>query len=197
MQSWQILLAGFGGSAVLITALGFFSKALVKQLLEKDIEEFKNSLKIATVEHEIIFSRLHDKKIEIISDLYASLKEVLLKARDYVEVLGYQGQPTRKEKRTALYEAVNAFAIKFEKNKIWLEEELSKKIESLYTELIKPARELIAEEMLSEEKLPSNKHQKWLEAFEKYQKEIPDVVSLIESEFRKELGVFKAGSKGR
>lgn len=44
-----------------------------KATLLKDVEAFKSTLQLATIEHRIRFSKLHDKRAEVIQDLYGKL----------------------------------------------------------------------------------------------------------------------------
>jgi hypothetical protein len=41
--------------------------------LSKDVEEFKSNLQLATIEHQVRFSKLHDKRAQVIQDLYGKL----------------------------------------------------------------------------------------------------------------------------
>lgn len=85
-----VALGALGGNAFLVTALGFLAKALVGNSLAKDpsrfqaemkaasdrsIEEFKSQLGLAAVEHEVRFSALHEKRAEVIAEVYKRLAE--------------------------------------------------------------------------------------------------------------------------
>lgn len=149
---------------------------------------------MAAFEHEIVFSRLHDRRVEIIAELYSLLKDVLFKAQNFSNPLGYTGDPTREEKRKIFSDALNKFSEQFEKNKIWLDESLCNEVQKLYKELIAPAREMILAELLSEDGDHDAKRKKyttWFEAHQKYENEVPRAVILLENEFRKVLYVTK------
>ena len=79
MELWQSLLVVFGGNAVLLVMLAFFSRSLMDTLLAKNVEQFKNDLasasqiaierlradlRLTAIEHEVRFSRLHEKRAE-------------------------------------------------------------------------------------------------------------------------------------
>ncbi len=162
----------------------------MQNLFTKDIEKFKHTLTIAAFEHQIIFSRLHEKRVEIIADLYSSLKDVLFKAQDFSSLFD---DGIKDKKRDEFSKTVNEFYIKFEKNKIWLEETLCNKITEIYKELISPAKEMILADIISREDSSSvrKKYTTWFESHNKYQKDVPEAISLLENEFRKELGVVK------
>ncbi len=192
MDVWGIVLISLGGPITLLAAMAFFSKALVSHLLDKDIETFKKSLELRSYEHQIVFSRVHERKVEIISNIYASLKEVLRKAQDFSNIVTFEGEISQDEKRRALGKATKDFDELFEKNKIWLPKDLSDKIEGSFIELIAPAKDFIFSDMIARGD-PSHlkdKYQKWVFAHEKYKKEIPEVFAALEKEFRREIGVF-------
>src|SRR5689334_14475556 len=63
-------LLDFGVSAtLLISAAGWLTQNIITHRLSKDIETFKTSMR----EHEIRFSRLHEKRAEVIAELYSYL----------------------------------------------------------------------------------------------------------------------------
>src|SRR5258706_3765597 len=90
MNAWQSLLLAFGGNAALLLVLGWLARSLGSQLLAKDLEQFKASLaaassaaterlkhdlQVAALEHEVRFSKLHERQAEVIAEAYALLVE--------------------------------------------------------------------------------------------------------------------------
>jgi hypothetical protein len=82
---WEQLLFLFGGNAMLLAVLGYLFKSLLSQLLTKDIEKFKSQLKadadvsierlkstlqMTALEHQVRFSKLHEKRALVVADLY-------------------------------------------------------------------------------------------------------------------------------
>jgi len=72
-MDWIGILKNLGFFTVLTTALGFLSRSLIKQVLNRQIEEFKHNLEMRAFEHKVIFSNLHEKRAEIIISLYSKL----------------------------------------------------------------------------------------------------------------------------
>ena len=62
MEPWKALLVAFGGNVTLLFLLGYFGRSLVSQVLAKDIEKFKADLQLAAVEHQVRFSKLHERR---------------------------------------------------------------------------------------------------------------------------------------
>ena len=92
MSIWETLLAAFGGTAALLALLGYLGRTAIKYWLDKDLdvhkanlrlaevestERLKNSLQLAAYEHQVRFTRLHEKRAEVISKLYELLREQL------------------------------------------------------------------------------------------------------------------------
>ena len=96
---WEQLLIVFGGNATLLIVLGFLFRSLISQLLTKDIEKFKTQLKadadksveqykstlqMTALEHQVRFSKLHEKRGEVLADVYERLVESERLAKQYV-----------------------------------------------------------------------------------------------------------------
>lgn len=73
MELWQSLLVAFGGNAAVLLVLGFLGRSLMSSVLAKDIEKFKADLHVAAIEHEVRFSKLHEKRAEVLAELYKLL----------------------------------------------------------------------------------------------------------------------------
>ena len=92
MEAWQVIVAAVLGNAAVLAVLGFLAKALLGQLLQRDIlsfqfelkakadsatEQLKSDLQIRTIEHQVRFSRLHEKRANVIADLNGLVVEAL------------------------------------------------------------------------------------------------------------------------
>lgn len=87
METWQIIiLLVLGGTPV----LKWFVKSLIEKMLAKDLERFraslnseanstierlKHELQLVSLEHQVRFSKLHEKRAEVIAELYGLLVE--------------------------------------------------------------------------------------------------------------------------
>jgi hypothetical protein len=82
--NWQEFLATFGGQTALLAAVAYLIKTLVSSRLEKDAEAFKadlkrnsdieierlkNALQMTALEHQVRFSKLHERRAEVIGEL--------------------------------------------------------------------------------------------------------------------------------
>ena len=89
--NWQEFLTTIGGQVVLLGAVGYLIKTLVSSRLEREteaykaelkrnsdieIERLKSSLQMASVEHQIRFTKLHEQRVEILTRLSREIEEV-------------------------------------------------------------------------------------------------------------------------
>src|SRR4051812_19160277 len=99
MELWQSLLVAVGGNAALLLVLAFLGRSLLSVLLAKDVEEFKAKLQAdsqttmvklqadlqqTAVEHEVRFSRLHEKRARVLAELYKLLVVANWEADNFV-----------------------------------------------------------------------------------------------------------------
>jgi hypothetical protein len=88
MTPLEVVLVTFGGNAILLAVLGFLARSLISQLLAKDLRQFETKLSQASVvaaeelkhrfsmiahEHNVRFSRLHEKQAQVLEEIYAKL----------------------------------------------------------------------------------------------------------------------------
>ena len=96
-------------------------KARLQADADMEIEKLKNSLQMVAVEHQVRFSKLHEKRAEIIADLYARLVDAEREGDHFVKVASWDD-----EKRREAYEAINQNLLDLyyfvEKNGIYLPE---------------------------------------------------------------------------
>lgn len=98
-------------------------------------EEIKSSVGIGTLEHQIKFSKLHEKRIEVIEGLYHRLVAMETKGKDFI----YRSGPTH-ELGPQFYEAkqaIDEFIAYSKLNKFWVDEVLFDEIESVALSLDK------------------------------------------------------------
>lgn len=73
-------------------------KAKLKSELDVEIEKLKSQLSIAASERQVRFSRLHEKRADIIADVYASLKTLMNALANYVKPFEFGGEEPRSER---------------------------------------------------------------------------------------------------
>src|SRR5580693_6552088 len=98
-MDWQRVAANVGSSAAFFSAAAWFAKRVVTEQLARSTEAFKaqvkaqadmeveklrNSLQIAATEHQVMFSKLHEKRAEVIEQTYKRLTTLFSNAQRFV-----------------------------------------------------------------------------------------------------------------
>lgn len=146
MDAWQTLLLAFGGNAALLAVLAFAGKSLLEKLIARDtkrfeselqaksaatIEQLKNELQLKTIEHQVRFARLHEKRASVIAEINGHLAEVMWEAESFLSPMQWAGDPPMEEKhRGAMNKLVEFFRF-FDKHRIYLPEALCSSLEKL------------------------------------------------------------------
>jgi hypothetical protein len=173
MTYWQEFLKVLGGAAVLVGVLGYLVKTLVSHLLSKDrdahknslstesakqlaeykdklgaasrkeIEGFKATLQILTQDSIVRFTKLHEKRIEILSEMYSLLEDActsMESLKSYCETGNIEFTKDRAKEAAAANNKLLPF---FRKNKLYFSSALSRQIEDVIHALHGSAFDLV------------------------------------------------------
>jgi hypothetical protein len=95
MEPWQTVATAVLGNSVSLAVLGWLGKSLLEKIIQRDsknfeaelkakadsaIERLRSDLQLRIIEHQITFSRLHEKRATVIAELNALLSETLWEA---------------------------------------------------------------------------------------------------------------------
>ncbi len=138
MELWQSLLVAFGGNAALLLVLGFMGRALLSNALDKDLEKFKGQLQLAATEHEIRFSRLHEKRADVIAELYKLLVKATWEAESFASPMEWSDEPDKKQKYVTAMNAIAEYYRFFDQHRIYVSPELCLKLEDFAKKLRLP-----------------------------------------------------------
>ncbi|WP_310462815.1 hypothetical protein [Sphaerotilus sp.] len=207
METWQTILLAIGGNTAVLAVLGFLGKSLLEKLVARDtkrfesdlkaksdaaIEHLKGELQLKAVEHKERFSRLHEKRATVIAELYGCLVEMLSEAESFFSLVEWEGESNKAEKhRVAMSKLVEFFRF-FDKNRIYLPEELCESLENL---AMKVHSHIISfgvyaryrEEGLNDH-IRENKEKAWNAGWDAIKNEAPKARKLLEERFRDLLG---------
>lgn len=102
-------------------------------------EEIKASINISTVEHQIKFNKLHDKKIEVIEGLFQRLIKMEDACKEYLLL----SHPTRDltEKFSGVQNDISEFISYSKFNEFWIEDDLFNEIKAICLKIDKIAHE--------------------------------------------------------
>jgi hypothetical protein len=143
MSHWQEMVLAFGGQVGLLALLAFLGRSLIGHWINKDIERFKHDLtstaasaiektrhelRLAATEHNIHYSKLHERRAEVIATLYRKLVETYWAYYGFVSPLEVHGEPTKLEKFGEVHQAAATLFRYFEENRIFLPSEICETI---------------------------------------------------------------------
>ena len=206
MNPVYIIISSIGGSATLFLALAWLTRKLLSQLLAKDVEkfkselqlrtnielsEFKSTLELAAYEHQYRFGRLHEKRAEIISELYSAIFDLQKSVGDFIDSLPVSTPEHNKKNLLTVWKAADHFKAIYGRNRIYFNESVCFKIERLNASLSAPVSTLAAQMNLAGEQNWDSLGKIWLDAQGKFDSEVPDIKNELENEFRMILGVQK------
>jgi hypothetical protein len=176
----------------IVTALAGLA-AIYVAIRAPRIEQLRADLQRELVEHDVRFSRLHERRIEVIGDIYRNLVRAERAFASWTQPLQMAGDKNWDEKGTVAVAAATTFVEHFQENRIWLEPDLcddvQKVVHGLYTAYVKFTIYDPEDKSAWYERF-----EKWREAWGAVSKEVPPVREKIEARVRLLLGVTPAGS---
>jgi len=187
-----------GASAVLLAYLG---RTLLRHWLDKDLESYKANLSAehargleqhkaslarASLEHQVQFTRLHERRAKIIARVYAKLDQFHLAMREWTRSMRIGQRRDMSELRDSALTARNDFVEYYWRNAIWLERGICDAINDLIGQLDEPIFDFVID--VNDKGFP-NDRKAWLAASEKLTKDVPKARQAIEKRFRAILGV--------
>jgi hypothetical protein len=207
METWQTVLLALGGNAAFLAVLGFLGKSLLEKLIARDtkrfetdlkaksdaaIEHLKSELQLKTIEHQVRFARLHEKRADVIAELYGFLVEMLWEAESFLSPMEWAGEPNKEEKhRVAMNKLVEFFRF-FDKHRIYFPEELCGSLEQLALQVRSHVISFGVYVRFKEESLNDhtreNKERAWNAGWDAIKTQVPAARKLLEEEFRALLG---------
>ncbi len=157
-----------GGSSVLLVVVAFLAKSLVSGLLEKDLSDFKNNLKmqsdsaierlkgelqmksasaieqlkselqITTIEHQVRFSKLHENRAEVIAELYKNLVQAINANLSAAFYKEMSGESEKGKEFIAAVVNLGEFYDYFNINRIYLSNHLCHMLDEMWGNLTAP-----------------------------------------------------------
>lgn len=207
MEAWQTILLALGGNTILLAVLGWLAKSFVSQLLTKDVEAFKSTLKAeaeaasqklrhelekASIEHQVRFSKLHEKRAEVIAELYSLLVQAHWDISSFVSPMEMHGEPDKLEKYVAAMNSVADFYRYFDKQRIYIPENLCNQINEFVQEMRRKAIGFGIYVHYDDKTLLDHtykeKQKAWADAWEYLDQKVPDAKIALENELRGILG---------
>lgn len=160
-------------------------KAKLKAESDLEVEKLRSQLSLIAKEHEVVFSKLHEKRAEIIAKFYSKLNLVHVRLTDYVNPFERPGGPTKDELFRFLVDAHKEFSDLNISSAIFLPAKIDHKIGELNKELLQIGNEFT--EMVRTRSTP-NYMKRWVEIEQRCSGPIKVSLADLAKEFRRLLG---------
>ena len=168
-----------------------------KSTMAKDVEAFKFNLQLATIEHQVRFSKLHDKRAQVIQDLYGKLVALDTVIHSVLKRFQKVGDATLGEKVREygrLHNELNEF---FLPNRIFFGSETCRVIDHLlflsrdtYFDITTyPVDPESPEYKYGPRDLLNERHEYWEKARKAFETDIKNLKEQLKTQFRAMLGV--------
>jgi hypothetical protein len=201
----QFLLT-LGGTAVAVAGVAWLARSIVTNWLSKDVEAYKTRLKaesdlalervrsdlqIAAARRNIEYSRIHEKRLEIISELAGKISAVRERVLAYVSMWEWAGAPTKAERRKLVRDALAELNECFVPRRFFLPKRTTDKIEAFRAGLYKISTDFMfyVEQGRDSKQDPTKDIDTWTHASAYISKEAPKLIAELEDDFRKILGI--------
>lgn len=164
---------------------------------QREMAHLKSTLELAAFEYQIRFSRLHEKRAEIIENLYGNVVDLHKAVSDFVRQFLGADDPTKEKKLQLLWNTVDDFLEYFEKHAIYFDTESCENIIRL-KERLSSACSMLASFVQERDAIELSYNDisaEWNKAMSIMEQEIPVIKSVLEESFRGLLGVPESRNK--
>ena len=162
-------------------------KAQLKAQSDVELEKLRSRLSISAIEHEVRFSRLHEKRAEVIAQTYTLLKNLYLRLANYVKVFEPAGDTSKEQRRKEAADAHQAFRSCYTTKLIFLPKVTAKKLEDIDAQLVKTFNEFVYSVEMKQN-AGGDGIEKWMQIFDRVSGEIKDALGELEDELRRLIG---------
>ena len=168
-------------------------KAQLKAQSDVEIERLRAQLSIAAIEHEVRFSRLHEKRGNVIAETYSLLQELHMRLSNYVAIMELSGDLSREERRDEARNAIKEFKDFYVRNLIFLPKPTADKLNLIDRQFVETFNEFF----FSVDLKKGADADKWLAIFNLVRGDIKTALDELEDEFRRLLGNESSASLAR
>lgn len=185
---------------LIVAAIAYLAKTILSQVLLRDIEHFRLSMQVEldrsksqfdaeirkkSFEFEKQFSLYHERRAQIIADVYELLDETTQRSLTAMSPLQLAGEMPQAEKFKLAADSYNTLAKLYYSKKIFFDEQVATKMDSL---LITLKNALFDFQFSQKEGTPpKEKLDMWRGAYKKVKEDIQPLKEVMEREFRKVL----------
>jgi hypothetical protein len=168
-----------------VAALAWLLKFLFSSGLQRDLERYKRELDVKQFERQARFFLIHQKRAEVIAELYARLARARARIGELVAIFQPGGQSLiEKKKLTAeVFNDANSY---FQERRIFLQEEIAENVDLVFKAMWEALIEFDTAQRGSDEYKPDNTGL-WIQSFKRIREELPPLMKKMEAQFRLEI----------
>jgi hypothetical protein len=206
--NWQdvltTLVTTVGGGGVLLAAFAWLTKAIITDRLARDAEDFKtrlqanadaeierlkSSLQMQNLEHQVRFSKLHERRAEVIAEVYARLVTLFHQGRLFVVSSGWakEGQEANFAK---IHQTLRDFLSFVEKNRIYIPIAACGLLDNITSTMHSAVINVgvYGGVEYPNEETRNEINDVFMKAFKTFEEEIPEAKKALDRKFREILG---------
>lgn len=189
MEFWKQLLALTLTPTLTVVAIAWLIRKLFESGLQRDLERFKSELESKRFEHQTRFSLIHQKRAEVLSNLYSRLARAKSLLGDLVAIFQPGGQLLpEKKKKTA--DSLNDASSYFFEHRIFLNKTTAIQVEEVLSAMREAFVAFDTSQLENVEYRPDSTGL-WMESYNNVRDKISPLLSELEMEFRKTLGFIE------
>ena len=189
MEFWKQLLALTLTPTLTVVAIAWLIRKLFESGLQRDLERFKSELESKRFEHQTRFSLIHQKRAEVLSNLYSRLACAKSLLGDLVAIFQPGGQllPEKKKKAADSFNDASSY---FFEHRIFLNKTTAIQVEEVISAMREAFVAFDTSQLENVEYRPDSTGL-WMESYNNVRDKISPLLSELEMEFRKTLGFIE------
>lgn len=138
-MDWTLFFSQLAASGITLSAVAWLTKSILTHQLSRDLETFKRQLAIDAEHDRIRFTRLHEKRAEIIEHTYREVVQI-------VRLIRMQNKESQNTKSVsdALLNSVLELTSYFHGNALYFDDETKAKFHRVFIDGVAPSLNIIA-----------------------------------------------------
>lgn len=204
-MDWWSAAKDFGVPALVAAGVSGFIGWLCKRNLEKykqalsadreqEKERLKHDLRMAAIEHGVRFIKIHERRVEVIAELYRRIDRARSDFAFLASPFGLTSDPTKQEQMKTAVDALIALSEFFHQNRVYLRGSISERVDGLLSKL--KDVDFFMRRQLSGRRPPETAgsgeaapKDYWDKAHDIMRKEVPQILDTITHDFHSILGI--------
>jgi hypothetical protein len=207
MDPLALVLTAIGGQAVVVGLIAWLGRSVMSQVLARELEQFKSTLSreaaisieqtrhqlsLRAHEHQITFSKLHEKRLQVVAELYEKLIASTNTALEFSGEDVEGGSREWKARYAAVMGAVSSLRDSAQAAKIYLPAALAEEVGKYANRLHAEVLGLAVYTKLPGSSLPpggqNTRYEHWQHANRFFHDKLPLALQALEDEFHKLVG---------